>query len=42
MTTVCIVHFKQILLTLEHAFIIKDLLNQNQTKKIMLLHGKLF
>ena len=37
MTTVYIVHLKPILLKLEHAFIIKDLLNQNQTKKIMLL-----
>ena len=31
-----------ILLKLEHALITTDLLNQNPTKKVMLLHKKLF
>ena len=33
-------HFKLILPKLEHALITADLLNQNPTKKIMLLHKK--
>ena len=35
-------HFTLILLKLEHALITTDLLNQNPTKKVMLLYGKLF
>ena len=35
-------HFTLILLKLEHALITADLLNQNPTKKVMLLYKKLF
>ena len=35
-------HFTLMLLTLELAIIIADLLNQNPTKKVMLLRKKLF
>ena len=35
-------HFLLVLLKLEHAFITADLLNQNPTKKVMLLYKKLF
>ena len=43
MTTVFILFdFTLILLKLEHALIIPDLLNQNPTKKVMLLYKKLF
>ena len=34
-------HFTLILLKLEHALITTDLLNQNQTKKVMLLNKKI-
>ena len=34
-------HFTLILLTLEHALITADLLNQNPTKKDMLLYKKI-
>ena len=34
-------HFTLILLKLEHSFIIADLLNQNPTKKVMLLYKKI-
>ena len=35
-------YFTLILLKLEHALITADLLNQNPTKKVMLMHKKLF
>ena len=35
-------HFMLIILKLEHALITADLLNQNPTKKVMLLYKKLF
>ena len=35
-------HFTLILLKLEHALITTDLLNQNPTKKVMLLYKKSF
>ena len=35
-------HFTLMLLKLEHALITADLLNQNPTKKVMLLYKKLF
>ena len=35
-------HFALILPKLEHAVIIADLVNQNPTKKVMLLHKKMF
>ena len=35
-------HFTLILLKLEHMYITADLLNQNPTKKVMLLYKKLF
>ena len=35
-------HFTLILLKLEHSLITTDLLNQNPTKKVVLLHKKLF
>ena len=35
-------HFTLILLKLEHALITADLLNQNPTKKVMLLYKKCF
>ena len=34
-------HFRLILLKLEHALITADLLNQNSTKKVMLLYKKI-
>ena len=42
MTKICIVSFKLKLLKLEHALITADLVNQNPTKKVMLLNKKLF
>ena len=42
MTAAYIVSFILILLKLEHALITADLLNQNPTKKVMLLYKKLF
>ena len=43
MTTIYIFfHFTLILLKIEHALITTDLLNQNPTKKVMLLHKKCF
>ena len=39
-STLC--HFMLILLKLEHCLITADLLNQNSTKKVMLLYKKLF
>ena len=42
MTTVYIVSFMLILLKLEHALITANLLNQDPTKKVMLLHKKMF
>ena len=42
MTAVYIVHFTLILLKLEHALITPDLLNQNPTKKVMLLYKSCF
>ena len=35
-------HFTLILLKLKHALITTDLLNQNPTKKVILLYKKLF
>ena len=42
MTTVYIVHFTLILLKLKHVLITADLLNQNPTKKVILLYKKMF
>ena len=43
MTTVYIVSFyANITLKLEHALVTADLLNQNPTKKVMLLYKKMF
>ena len=42
MTTVYIVSFTLMLLKLEHVLNTADLLNQNPTKKVMLLYKKLF
>ena len=42
MTTVYIVSFYTNIITIEHALITADLLNQNPTKKVMLLHKKCF
>ena len=42
MTTVYIVSFYANITELEHALVTADLLNQNLTKKVMLLYKKLF
>ena len=42
MTTVYIVSFCANIIKIEHALITADLLNQNPTKKVMLLHKKMF